>query len=314
MLREYLATARSQVQSVSRRIFNNIGLNDNDDAGIPIQNRIFSFLSRKFGSHLKYFIFSSVLLLLYLLSVIVEAEEMYAKSLSKVSNKEPSDLLVTKAAPENNQQNKFLRNNTISRHDDSKSSSIHPSFLLSLFFTFFGWLALINLLRYMRAWVISRTATSLPSTAATSQRDAMLMLQRLILLNDADPSTLPSRLRLAILQRDFNADDYELLQQLDNDNLPPSHRVATDAQINQLPIHIVSEAEIRDGLSEEGGSGGRMDNGGVSLPCCNICLAPYEVGDELRTVRCMHKFHKLCIDRWLRMNAVCPVCKNLAVE
>eukprot|EP01035_Chromulina_nebulosa_P009064 gene9064-12249_t len=114
MLREYLATARSQVQSVSRRIFNNIGLNDNDDAGIPIQNRIFSFLSRKF------------------------AEEIYAKSLSKVSNKEPIDLLVTKAVPENNQQNKFLRNSTISRHDDSKSSSIHPSFLLSLFFTFFG--------------------------------------------------------------------------------------------------------------------------------------------------------------------------------
>ena len=313
MLREYLATARSQVQSVTRRIFNNIGLNDNDDAGLPIQNRIFSFLSRKFGSHLKYFIFSSVLLLLYLLSVIAEAEKSYAKSLSTIpSNKESTDLLVP-AVPENDQQNKFVRNSSISRHDNSKNSAINPSFLLSLFFTFIGWLALINLLRYMRAWVISRTVSSLP-TAATNQRDAMLMLQRLILLNDSDPSTLPSRLRLAILQRDFNADDYELLQQLDNDNLPPSHRVATDAQINLLPTHIVSEAEINDGLGEEGGSGSRMENGGVSLPCCNICLAPYEVGDELRTVKCMHKFHKLCIDRWLRMNAVCPVCKNLAVE
>ena len=303
MLREYLGTARSQLQSLSRRVFNSIGLiHNNDDSGIPIQNRIFSFFHRKFGSHLKYFIFSSVLFLLYLLSVVAKTEELYANKESKISISKPD--LSVRTVPDNYQENKFLRNDSTSTHDNSKNSSINPSFLLSLFFTFLGWLTLINLLRCMRAWIIARTALSLPTAAATSQREAMLMLQRLILQNDSDPSTLPSRLRLAFLQRDFTADDYELLQQLDNNNLPPSHRIATDAQINQLPVHIVTPSEISEGVSEDG-------NG---CRCCNICLAPYEVGDELRTVRCMHSFHKLCIDRWLRMNAVCPVCKNLAVE
>ena len=47
---------------------------------------------------------------------------------------------------------------------------------------------------------------------------------------------------------------------------------------------------------------------------CNICLAPYELGDEIRTTQCMHKFHTHCIDRWLRSNGVCPICKFPATD
>ncbi|CAL9207992.1 unnamed protein product [Musa acuminata subsp. burmannicoides] len=46
--------------------------------------------------------------------------------------------------------------------------------------------------------------------------------------------------------------------------------------------------------------------------CC-ICLSPYDDGVELRELPCGHHFHCSCIDKWLRINATCPLCKfNIA--
>lgn len=42
--------------------------------------------------------------------------------------------------------------------------------------------------------------------------------------------------------------------------------------------------------------------------CC-ICLSSYEEGVELRELPCGHHFHCTCVDRWLRMNSTCPLCK-----
>lgn len=42
--------------------------------------------------------------------------------------------------------------------------------------------------------------------------------------------------------------------------------------------------------------------------CC-ICLCPYEDGAELRELPCNHHFHCSCIDKWLHINATCPLCK-----
>lgn len=42
--------------------------------------------------------------------------------------------------------------------------------------------------------------------------------------------------------------------------------------------------------------------------CC-ICLCPYEDGAELRELPCNHHFHCTCIDKWLHINATCPLCK-----
>lgn len=43
--------------------------------------------------------------------------------------------------------------------------------------------------------------------------------------------------------------------------------------------------------------------------CC-ICLSSYDEGVELRELPCGHHFHCACIDRWLRMNSTCPLCKD----
>lgn len=43
---------------------------------------------------------------------------------------------------------------------------------------------------------------------------------------------------------------------------------------------------------------------------CSICIAPFEVGDVMRVMKCGHRFHKDCVDEWLsRYKAVCPLCK-----
>lgn len=49
---------------------------------------------------------------------------------------------------------------------------------------------------------------------------------------------------------------------------------------------------------------------------CPICLAEYADGEKVRTlVKCMHVFHKECIDRWfLTRSSFCPVCRSRAIN
>ncbi|OMJ23939.1 RING finger protein 44, partial [Smittium culicis] len=44
--------------------------------------------------------------------------------------------------------------------------------------------------------------------------------------------------------------------------------------------------------------------------CCSICLADYEQDSVLRLMVCGHHFHKECLDEWLKINRICPLCKN----
>ena len=47
----------------------------------------------------------------------------------------------------------------------------------------------------------------------------------------------------------------------------------------------------------------------ILLKECCICLSAYEDGSELRELPCRHHFHCGCIDKWLYINAICPLCK-----
>ncbi|ESR53802.1 E3 ubiquitin-protein ligase [Citrus sinensis] len=69
----------------------------------------------------------------------------------------------------------------------------------------------------------------------------------------------------------------------------------------------------------QGSQGGIMTECGTETPnehvlsnedaeCC-ICLSAYDDGVELRELPCGHHFHCACVDKWLYINATCPLCK-----
>ncbi|KAK4423261.1 E3 ubiquitin ligase BIG BROTHER-related [Sesamum alatum] len=41
---------------------------------------------------------------------------------------------------------------------------------------------------------------------------------------------------------------------------------------------------------------------------CVICRLDYEDGDTLTVLSCKHSYHSECINNWLQINKVCPVC------
>ncbi|CAF2374033.1 unnamed protein product [Rotaria sp. Silwood2] len=43
---------------------------------------------------------------------------------------------------------------------------------------------------------------------------------------------------------------------------------------------------------------------------CDICLNEYRSDDNLRTIPCLHRFHSKCIDKWLKKNSKCPMCRS----
>ncbi|KAL6974349.1 hypothetical protein U1Q18_028532 [Sarracenia purpurea var. burkii] len=97
-------------------------------------------------------------------------------------------------------------------------------------------------------------------------------------------------------------------------------RGASEEIINALPIHKFKSKEKENCNSRDSNSG--VDEGGFvaegtdrervisgeDAVCC-ICLARYSDNDELRELPCSHFFHTECVDKWLKINASCPLCK-----
>jgi len=45
-------------------------------------------------------------------------------------------------------------------------------------------------------------------------------------------------------------------------------------------------------------------------PMCAICMSDFEEHDHLRELPCGHRYHVLCIDKWLQNHDECPMCKQ----
>ncbi|KAH9624973.1 hypothetical protein KSS87_018294 [Heliosperma pusillum] len=59
------------------------------------------------------------------------------------------------------------------------------------------------------------------------------------------------------------------------------------------------------------GESGRFFKSTNQDKICSICLSDYNINDTIKFLpECLHKFHSECIDEWLRVKAVCPICRS----
>lgn len=93
---------------------------------------------------------------------------------------------------------------------------------------------------------------------------------------------------------------HQLRQGLQMDAAEEATMPAHNTSIQALPTHRLSAQEIAS-ASEENRS-------------CRICIDDFKRGDEQRTLPCFHRFHKRCIDKWLRQSGTCPICKTRVDE
>lgn len=92
------------------------------------------------------------------------------------------------------------------------------------------------------------------------------------------------RQQLMLTERDFTAEDYEMLLELDSGGGSRSHRaqedvVAKSTLLTRLPVSILTDATV--------------------ATQCSICLDNMRAGAEVTTLPCMHTFHRKCIERWI---------------
>ncbi|ESQ35554.1 hypothetical protein EUTSA_v10007780mg [Eutrema salsugineum] len=82
-------------------------------------------------------------------------------------------------------------------------------------------------------------------------------------------------------------------------------------KVGDVNKHAGDEAQVStEGIMTECGTDSPVEHTLLQedAECC-ICLSAYEDGTELRELPCGHHFHCSCVDKWLYINATCPLCK-----
>jgi len=137
------------------------------------------------------------------------------------------------------------------------------------------------------------------------------------------------RLQLALLDREFDDLDYDALRALDADN-PPGVSAMSDIEINRLPVRNYKAAPVLPTPHSQLSEGAPLPPTAVNMAATDSCLKSYDEGEKLRldeeltcsicleqvkdgelvrSLPCVHQFHSMCIDQWLKQQATCPVCK-----
>lgn len=82
----------------------------------------------------------------------------------------------------------------------------------------------------------------------------------------------------------------------------------TESNGNKDDSEVDSESTGEGGFIAAGTDKERLISGEDAI--CSICLGKYQDNDALRELSCTHCFHVECVDKWLKINASCPLCKH----
>merc|ERR1719495_3045413 len=56
------------------------------------------------------------------------------------------------------------------------------------------------------------------------------------------------------------------------------------------------------------------DNSENDQTTCVVCMCDFEIRQSLRILPCSHEFHSKCVDKWLKSNRTCPICRGDAAS
>ena len=95
------------------------------------------------------------------------------------------------------------------------------------------------------------------------------------------------------------AENYEALLNLAERLGEAKPRGLIKADIKQLPSYQFNAEVKRSGMDQTS---------------CVVCMCDFESRQLLRVLPCSHEFHAKCVDKWLKANRTCPICRTDASE
>lgn len=96
---------------------------------------------------------------------------------------------------------------------------------------------------------------------------------------------------------DVEVENYEALLNLAERLGEAKPRGLTKADIEQLPSYRFNP-----------------ENHQSEQTLCVVCFSDFESRQLLRVLPCNHEFHAKCVDKWLKTNRTCPICRADASE
>jgi hypothetical protein len=249
---------------------------EQEENAVRPRNVVYSVLERIFGRYIVLAL--QVFTILLLISGAIVTTAAYGN----ISENDPINMSTPMPSAPLNITLLTNTNSTTGGPQEETFDAVLPIFLSLLVFMMASAMVATRVCRQP-----SNTRNMHPSAASalrSNRRINQMLAQMLQVGGVGDAAALRSRLRLAMINRDFDGNDYELLQSLDEQN---PHAGATEGEINRLPVHVLTQANIENGLSEH-------------TKTCSICLAPYEVGDSIKTVICLVSKHLFVLFTFLR--------------
>ncbi|MGH0140365.1 UNVERIFIED_CONTAM: hypothetical protein FKN15_042106 [Acipenser sinensis] len=111
------------------------------------------------------------------------------------------------------------------------------------------------------------------------------------------PTAVGPAISLDLDVDDVEMENYEALLNLAERLGEAKPRGLTKADIEQLPSYRFNQ-----------------ENHQSEQTLCVVCFSDFESRQLLRVLPCNHEFHAKCVDKWLKSNRTCPICRADASE
>lgn len=133
-----------------------------------------------------------------------------------------------------------------------------------------------------------------PSHLAPVVPPSPLLLHFLAMVHAPPPAPYTPSSASSTTAGSAESENYEALLSLAERLGDAKPRGLTRQQLDQLPSYRFTAVEQPS----------------AQLSSCVICMCDFEQRQTLRVLPCSHQFHAKCVDKWLKTNRTCPICRG----